>query len=281
MQRTIVLFLALAAGAAPASAQEWLVNRERFRYVGTRLTIDVTTEAAGRLQIIRGEPGIVRVAGRVPVGFAVSGLSSRDDRLTLGAAGAGPVDFMVVVPERVWISVRLPDRSRMEALGGHARHGTFEWGRPAAAPMPTADLLPEPPGDIGPGLFTTYSAALAPATVSLPDLAAVRTVTVRAGAVRFRIGTSRPLKLAAGDPHALEIRPAGEPLDIVIEVPAGTAEFTLTAPGGIALLIRGQSITTGCAPVTRQWLSGGREWVTFNPVDGRLDCGAEAVRHKG
>lgn len=279
MQRTIIALLALAAGAAPAAAQEWLVNRERFRYVGNRLTIDVATESAGRLQIIRGEPGIVRVAGRVPVGFAGSGLS-RDDRLTLTAAGAGSVDFMVVVPERVWITIRLPDRRETQSLGSHTRLGTFEWGRALAAQVPTADI-PQPPGDLGPGLYTTYSADIAPATVSLPDLRAVRTLSVRTGAVRFRIGTSRPLGFEPGDPRALEIRPTGEPVELVIEIPAGTVRFTLSAPDGNAVIIQNGTLTAGCSPVTRQWLSGGREWVTFNPVDGHLDCAREDLRHKG
>lgn len=280
MQRVILVLLILAAAAVPASAQEWLVNRERFRYVGTRLTIDVTTEAAGRLQIIRGEPGIVRVAGRAPVGFAGSGLS-RDDRLTLTAVGEGPVDFMVVVPERVWVHVLLPDRSRSESVGGHTRVRTFEWARPTAAAAPVSTLIPEPAGDLGPGLFTTYSADLAPATVALPDLSAIRSVTVRTGGVRFRIGTSRPLALEPGDPRSLEIRPAGEPLDLVIEIPAGTAEFALLARGARALTIHGATLTPGCGPVTRQWLSGGREWVTFSPVDGRLECAIDAARHRG
>lgn len=279
MQRTIIALLALAAGAAPAAAQEWLVNRERFRYVGNRLTIDVATEAAGRLQIIRGEPGIVRVAGRVPVGFTGSGLS-RDDRLTLTAAGAGSVDFMVVVPERVWITIRLPDRLEAQSLGGHTRLGTFEWGRALAAQVPATDIT-EPPGDRGAGMYTTYSADIAPATVSLPDLRAVRNVTVRTGAVRFRIGTSRPLGLEPGDPRALEIRPTGEPLDLVIEIPVGTARFALSAPDGNAVIIRNGTLNTGCTPVTRQWLSGGREWVTFSPVDGHLDCAREDLRPKG
>ena len=43
MQRIILALLALLA-AAPAAGQEWLVNRERFRYIGTRLTIDVVAD---------------------------------------------------------------------------------------------------------------------------------------------------------------------------------------------------------------------------------------------
>jgi hypothetical protein len=291
MQRApFVALLILAGTATSAPAQEWLVHRDQFRYVGTRLTIDVTAEAAGRLQILRGEPGIVRVAGRVPVGFAAAGLSD-DDHLTLTAAGAGPVHFMVVVPDRVWITVRLPDRTRSESVGGHARSRAFEWRGAATSDLPAAAAAPMSPfpeelseasGALGPGLFTTYSADIAPATVALPDLRAVRTITVRTGGDRFRIATSRPLGMEPGSPRALEIRPSGEPMDIVIEIPAGTADFALSAHGASALTVRRDVVTPGCAPFTRQWLSDGREWVTFSPVQGSLDCPRiETSRHKG
>lgn len=285
---SIILLLALAA-ATPAAAQEWLVNRERFRYIGNRLTIDVATEAAGRLQIIRGQPGIVRVAGRAPVGFATAGLTD-SDLLTLSAAGTGPVDFMVVVPERVWITVRIPTHGP-ESVGAFTRARTFEWGNAASAPTAWGDpapaapavrtLPPQPSEAMGPELYTTYAADLAPPTINVPDLSAVRTVTVRTGGARFRIGTSRPLALQAGNPQSIEIRPSGAAMDIVIEVPAGTRNFALGLHGAEALTIREGVITATCTPATRQWLSAGREWVTFNPVDGRLDCRSDAPRHKG
>lgn len=283
MQRIVLALLALGA-AAPAVGQEWLVNRERFRYIGTRLTIEVVTEAPGRLQVIRGQDGWVGVAGRVPAGFAAAGLTD-DDHLTLSAAGQGPVDYMVTVPEGVWVVVRLPDRYQTESVGGHTRLRTFDWAPAVAAPPLVAagpGILPSE--EVGPGLFTTYSASLAPSTIALPDLRAVRTLTVRTGADRFRIATSRPLSLEEGDPARFEIRPVGDPMDVVIEVPAGTASFGLSAGGQPALLIHDATLIPRCGPHTRQWLSGGREWVTFTPVEGRLECGTDPagpIRHSG
>lgn len=276
----MLALLALAA-ATPVAAQEWLVHRERFRYIGTRLTIEVDAQAAGSLRILRGQDGWVAVAGRTPAGFTSAGLTDHD-HLTLTAAGAGPVDYMVTVPEGVRVNVRLPDRFGSESVGGHTRVRSFDWSEAAAAQ--TARVLPPLPpqnGAMG-GLFTTYTAPLAPERVALPDLRSIRSVTVRTGGDRFRIATTRPLSLERGDPSRFEIRPAGEPMDIVIEIPAGTAVFGLIAGDAPALIIDGTALNPRCTPVTRQWLSDGREWVTFTPVDGRLDCGpASDARHKG
>lgn len=287
--RSLLLVLLGLSAAAPVAAQEWLVNRERFRYIGTRLTVDVVSEAAGTLRILRGQDGWVGVAGRVPAGFAVAGLTD-DDHLMLSAAGAGPVDYMVTIPEGVWVVVRLPDRSQAESVGGHTRLRTFEWGEAVAGDAlvaaPHSEVLPIPADEeAGPGLFTTYAAPLAPAVIMLPDLRAVRTFTVRTGASRFRIATSRPLALHAGSPASFEIRPAGEPMDIVIDVPEGTAAFGLTAAGAPVLTIQGADVTPRCGPLTHQWLSDGRQWVTFTPQEGRLDCAVppatRATRHTG
>ncbi|HUG39679.1 MAG TPA: hypothetical protein VMM12_04305 [Longimicrobiales bacterium] len=280
MKRLVLALLALTA-AAPVAGQEWLVHRDRFRYIGTRLTIEVIADAPGTLQILRGQDGWLGVAGRVPAGFAAAGLSD-DHHLTLSAAGAGPVNYMVTVPRGVWVVVLLPDRSRTEAVGGHTRLRTFEWLEAAAEYADVADATILPGEDVGAGLFTTYAAALAPASVGVPDLRAVRTLTVRTGATRFRIATTRPLSLEPGSPAYFEIRPVGDPMDIVIEIPEGTPAFGLTAAGIPALTVQGAEILPQCGPHTRQWLSEGRQWVTFTPVEGRLECGPlSGPRHKG
>lgn len=287
MTRRLLLVLIGLATATPVAAQEWFVNRERFRYIGTRLTVDVIADGPGTLRILRGQDGWIRVAGRVPTGFAAAGLTDHD-HLTLSAAG-GPADYMIVVPEGVWIVVRLPDRSRTEAVGGHTRLGLFEWNAvgtlaagPHASPIATPQLAAPEPQEFAPGLFTTYSADLAPETLALPDLSAVRSVSVRTGAERFRIATSRPLTLQAGRSDAFEIRPLGSPMDIVIEIPQGTARFGLITAGAPALIVEGPTVTPACGPFTRQWLSGGREWVTFTPADGHLQCQVTpTARHKG
>ncbi|MDX1673246.1 MAG: hypothetical protein R3314_00485 [Longimicrobiales bacterium] len=305
--------------ATPITAQEWQVAREQFVYVGTRLTIDVDVDAAGTLRLIRGEPGSVRIASRAQRGFTSSGLAD-DDRLTLSAAGPGPVDYLVAVPENVWVSVRLPGRGLGQNVA-RGRTGSWEWetrdrspgGISAPLPRPDArDPAPPPPtaGEPTPPtappgapegasrpaspvesapdtgrapespLYTTFSRSLAPDQVSVPDLSVIERVSVRLEGPNFRVITSRPLAVEQGRKDRLEIRPA-EPMELVLALPAGTASFTLRLGDYTALIVDAGSITTLCAPVTEQWLSNDRRWFTFNPQDGGLDCGSDSVRRHG
>lgn len=305
-----ILTVAALLLAGPATAQEWLVNREQFRYIGTRLTIEVATDAPGTLQIIRGQPGVLRVAGRATSGFAASGLS-RHDRLTLSAmAGGGPVNYLVSVPEGVWVNIRLPDRYGSESMGGHTAGGTFDWGAararetaaspadaPAAAYPPAAtgdqrsrpdrarpdawaqtaaDAYTAPHAD----LFTVTTAELAPASIALPRPDVLRKLTVRTGADRFRVSTSRPMSLRQGDGRSMVIRPT-EVVDIAIDVPAGTRDLTISLGNATALSIRNGEPSSLCTPVTQQWLSGGRRWFTFSPLSARLACQPAPARHEG
>ncbi|MGK7311232.1 MAG: hypothetical protein ACN0LA_03250 [Candidatus Longimicrobiales bacterium M2_2A_002] len=281
MSRITAALFALAL-AAPVTAQEWQVAREEFAYAGTRLTVRIEADAPGTLRLIRGEPGSVRVASRARQGFTTSGLAE-DDELTLGAAGDGPVDYLVAVPENVWVDVRLPGRSLGESVP-RGRSGTWEWNaadRPTRSPV--TEWVPgagdEPSAD-GP-LYTTFSRDLAPATVAVPDLSVVARVTVRLEGQRFRVITSRPLSVEEGSPREVVIRPADPPMEVVLAVPAGTASFTLRLGGHTALLIDEQTVTTLCEPVTEQWLSNDRRWFTFNPRDGSLDCGGDSVQRHG
>lgn len=286
MSRIVIALLAVAV-AVPAAAQEWQVARDQFAYAGTRLTIQVDVEAPGTLRLIRGEPGSVRVASRAQEGFTSSGLAE-DDRLTLSAAGAGPVDYLVAVPENVWVEVRLPGRALSESAP-RGRTGTWEWNatdRPTRAPptewVPGLDAegrLEEEPVD-GP-LYTTFSRDLAPDRVTVPELDVVARISVRLEGRRFKVITSRPLSVDVGSPREIVIRPAGPPMELVLAVPAGTAGFTLRLGDRTALVIDEQTVTTLCAPVTEQWLSNDRRWFTFNPQDGSLQCGPDAVRRHG
>lgn len=274
----IALLAALSAG--PAAAQEWQVARESFAFAGSRLTILVEAEAGGTLRVIRGAPGSVRVASRAPQGFTAAGLAERDE-LILSAAGVGPVDYMVSVPDEVWIEVRLPGRSFGESMAGRTRSRTFHWtGSARDAPEPVSPWIP--PLDEDESLYTTFSRDLAPAVVSLPDLTNVRSVSVRIEPGRFRVISSRPLSVADGAVDRLEIRPNGPPLDLIVTLPTGTHHFRLVAGDHTALLVQGEQITALCSPMIQQWLSHGRRWLTFNPGDGTLDCTAQpAPRHEG
>lgn len=283
MNRCIVALLATVL-AGPVSAQEWQVARERFTYVGTDLTIDVEVESGGSLNVIRGEPGVIRVAGRAERGFTAAGLRDHD-RLTLTAAGAGPVDYLVSVPEAVFVRVRLPGQVFGHAIGSWGSAHRFEWQAAERTPeTPVAAFMPPPPlaPFASPSLYTTFAAERPPRLVALPDLSVIRTVTVRVEGQRFRVAASRPLAVDRGDPEHLVIRPAGPPLDLEIHLPASTTTFTLRAGGDTALTIDNGTINTLCTPLTRQQLSDGRQWFTFNPMEGRLECStASAPRHGG
>lgn len=272
MTRWLAPVLALFL-AAPAAAQQWQVARDQFAFAGRQLTIRVDVETEGTLRIIRGPAGAVRISGRSDTGLTAAGLTA-DEQLTLTGAGDGLVEYIVSVPERVWVSVRLPDRSGAESMGSHQRSGMFRWSSTAHAPHDhPPSWAPDPePGFGAPGAYTVLTEALAPPEVAVPDLANVRSLTVRVEGEAFRITASRPLAVVAGERRRVEIRPAGPPMEIAIVVPAGTADFTLLAGGERALVVRAQGITVYCAPSTRQWLSGGRGWVTFTPALGTLEC---------
>ncbi len=279
MRHIVAVGVALLA-AAPVAAQERQVARERFVFAGSRLTIDVSVEAPGTLRLIRGEPGSVRVASRSRDGFTSSGLAE-DDRLTLSGIGDGPVDFLVAVPENVWVSVRLPGGGLGENVA-RGRSGTWEW---EASEKPREDPVPRwlPPLDEDPDelLYTTFSRDLAPTEVVVPDLSTVARVSVRLQGFRFKVSTSRPLAVDEGNDRQLVIKPAEPPMDLVLGVPASTPAFTLNLGGATALIIDGTTITTLCTPVTDQQLSHGRRWFTFNPLDGALSCSSDPIQRHG
>lgn len=258
---------------SPATAQEWQVARERFSFVGTRLTIHVDAEAPGTLHLIRGAPGSVRVASRTGRGFTAAGLA-RSEELTLRAVGAGPVDYLVSVPENVWVRVRLPGGAYGNTVASRTRSRSFEWESPAHADLEAAPEWLPPLTRNTETLFTTFVRDRAPAEVVLPDLSNIRSLTVRIEEGRFRVDTTRPLSMEEGSEERLEIRPASPPMDIVLTVAPDTPTFRIIAGGSAALILEGGSVTTLCSPMTDQWLSSVRRWVTFNPVDGELRCDA-------
>lgn len=268
-----ILLLALSA---PVSAQQWQVAREQFAFAGRQLTVHVDMAGEGTIRVIRGPAGLVRVSGRADGGLTAAGLSS-DEHLTLTGSGPGPVEYVIAVPERVRLNVHFPDRPGVESMGAMDRSRSFHWG-PSDQPHTagTAAWVPEPDRGLGNrAAYTVFTASLAPRTVAIPDLRNVRAVTVRVEGSTFRIGASRPLSLSRGDTEYIEIRPAGPPMELIVMIPVGTDHFMLNTAGSPAMIVQGEQVSVLCSPNTRQWLSGGRGWVTFTPTDGTLRCDAQ------
>lgn len=269
--------------AAPVTAQDRGITRERFPFVGTRLAIQVDVEAPGSLRLIRGQNGSVTVVGRSLEGVTTAGLAG-GDRLTLTGVGTGPVDYLVSVPEEVWVNLRIPGWSAGRGLGrGHS--GSWDWeANSAPEPEPVERWLPGAQIDStgGPLLYTTFTRELAPVRVDVPDLEGVERVSIRVQGHRFRVRTSRPLSVNEGGSDHLVIQPAAAPMEIVLEVPPYTRRLTVRLGGQTALQMDGTAISTLCTPVTRQRLSNDRLWFTFNPRGGTLQCGtAQIQRHGG
>jgi hypothetical protein len=222
------------------------------------------------------------VTSRTREGLTTSGLAD-NRRLTLSAAGAGPVDYLVTVPENVWVDVRIPGPASGERLA-RGRTGTWEWhATQRGQSAPVTEWLPgmSAEGQWDTPLYTTFTRGRAPGEVSLPDLEFVARITVRVEGTRFRVAAGRPLSVEEGSDDHLVILPAAPPMELILGIPATTTAFTLRLGGATALLIDGTAITTLCAPVTDQRLSYGRRWFTFNPVDGALRCSAETVQRHG
>lgn len=278
--RTLLITLLALLAPLPVVAQEWLVARQNFGFIGNRLTIHVDAEAPGTLRLVRGTPGSVSVASRTEYGFTTAGLAD-DDELTLTAAGPGEVDYLVAVPQDVWVQVRLPGARFGESVPSRTRSRAFEWSAIERAAAQAADAW-LPPLHEPASLFTTFTRDVSPTVVQLPDLAYVRSLTVRLEEGRFRIMTSRPLTVRQGAEDRLEIRPGAPPMNIVITLPSTAPLFRLEVAGSTALLVERGAVTALCSPVTDQRLSNERRWLTFNPVDGALECtGHSAPRHEG
>ena len=166
-------------------------------------------------------------------------------------------------------------------MSGRSRSETFHWDEVA-----DHDTEPVPDWTLSTiddrALFVTLVRAAAPAIVSVPDLGPVRSLAVRIQDGPFRAMTSRPFAVSDGARDLVEIRPAGRPVDLVLSIPPESPDFRLVAAGRTILEMRAGRVATLCSPVTDQWLSDGRRWVTFTPVDGALRCTDPATpRHEG
>lgn len=150
---TMVLAAAWS-GAAPLSAQDPVppastyehpgIQHGSFTLVGNSLTIVVGADVPGSLQVLRGRGGWVEVSARADGGLAGFSISERGSgRLHLTGVGAERLTYMVRVPERARISVRLPGRDLPETMRTLETSARFDWEAPADTSDPPAA---EPPG---------------------------------------------------------------------------------------------------------------------------------------
>lgn len=262
---------ALAFTVSGAQAQELELSRRQFNFFDNSLTVEIVADMPGQLQIVRGEPGKIDVAGRVPGGIPGFALGGRDgDKLRLTALGGRRADFVVAVPEDAIIRVTLPNRHTRQ-VRSMQRSENYTWGELEKGEdndIPTARGAAIAPREAA----AAYTDVMAPRTLHVTRLNAVRTVSIRFEGTSFIVGANRYMSVQKGDPTNIEVRPSDEAQDIVVTLPLGTSAFTLKMAGKTAMQVSGAEIRVHCEPVTEQDLGAGRRWYTFAPEMGRLTC---------
>jgi hypothetical protein len=171
------------------------------------------------------------------------------------------------VPENVHVRVQLPEQGYATAAPAQP-NAAYTWGERAVAQQRQQARVATPEPD----LFPAYSAPRAPEEVAIEGRASVRRISVRTGAAEFTLSTSRELSVTPGTTRRIAILAEGEPLDIVMELPAGVRDFLVRVPGGVAFAIRAGVAEVNCAPATSQVLRDGTRWIDITPDNGILEC---------
>ena len=272
------LRIALILSALPAGlhAQENQIMRRAWDFFERQLTIEVVTDAPGELQVIRSREARIEVAANAGAGVAAAVLGGwRHDELTLTAAGAERAVYIVTVPERSSVLIRLPGRG--DQLLQPRPVQSFHWdGRAPAQASEEAGaaggaivpLLP-PNAD---GMYVTFSAAKAPAVIRVESLESVTSLSVRFAYGDFRIAAPRPLSLIRGTSDDVTLRLDGPAQNLVLDIPRFTAHLTIIADGREILRVRNGSVEKPCGPLVDQTLDNDRRWIELTPRDGRLIC---------
>lgn len=267
---TAVALAALLPATADAQRD---VTRRTYTFLENRLIVAVHAEAPGELQIVRGQRGRVEVAARSRDGFAGFGLGGDITReLRLTAVGADAVQYLVVVPEHVAVSVVLPSGA---TGSGAPRAGvsTYRWdGTLRAEDTDALEYSPIVPTTAG-GLYVVHSGrGRVPGLVDIPSLTSVRSISVRVQGDDFQIAASRPLALAPGDARHMEVRVDGEPIDLVFFVPRGATGFQIRSGGQRLAAVTGGRPRGFCGSTVLQQPTPSQDWLTVFPSDGRVSC---------
>lgn len=281
-------FLTAAALAAllPAAADAQRdVTRRAYTFLEDRLVVAVHAQAPGELQVVRGQRGRVEVAARSRDGFAGFGLGGDYTRqLRLTAVGSDLVQYLVVVPEHVAVSVQLPRGGTSDVTDSDGVQ-TYRWGAAtapgagpdrhsgfaddaAAAPAHASAMLPTTHG----GLYVVHSADHAPALIDVPDLASVRSVSVRVEGSDFRVAASRPLSLRPGSAGHMRVQVAGDPLDLVLFVPRSAGSIELRSGSTRLAQVTGGRPVSFCGGSIVQQPTAHQHWLTIFPSSATSGC---------
>jgi len=232
--------------------------------------IQVVADAPGRLHLVRGQAGQVEVNGRADKGFVGFALGADEARLRLSAVGAEGAEYLVIVPADVRVRVQLPGERGTRLFGTREARADYSWQPDRHTISPALATKAAPPPD----RFQEVYGGVVPRVLTIPAGAHVAAVTVRFEGERFGISADRPLTVAPGRRDLVEVRIAGDPVQLVVDVPAGARDFRLRLAGEDALIIGEGRAVVLCTPVTEQRMEGGRQWFTFSPGAGRLRCAA-------
>jgi hypothetical protein len=278
--KRILTALALAAALPAAADAQRDVTRRAYTFLEDRLVVAVLAEAPGELQVVRGQRGLVEVAARSRDGFAGFGLGGDFTRqLSLTAVGSDAVQYLVVVPEHVAVSVVLP-RGGTSHVPGRDGVATYRWGDDANARASRRNESADPALDdpilptTASGLYVVHSAGRGrgPSLVDVPSLASVRSVSVRVEGDEFRIAATRPLALTPGHADHMVIRVDGEPLDLVLFVPRGRSGFELRSGSQRLAAVSGGRPHSYCGSSVVQQPTAHQDWLTVFPTDGSMRC---------
>lgn len=298
MKAFLAAFALAVAMPAAADAQRD-VTRRSYTFLEDRLVVAVHAEAPGELHVVRGQRGRVEVAARSRDGFAGFGLGGDYTRqLRLTAIGSEAVQYLVVVPEHVSVSVQLP-RGGSTLVSDRDGVSTYRWGdsRTAAGYRGGSDFPAQDRGrsddrlsvedadwqaafDRAPiaattasGLYVVHSGrGRIPALVDVPDLTSIRSLSIRVEGDDFRIAATRPLSLTPGSDGHIVIRVDGQPLDVVLFVPRGGSGLQVQSGGRRLADVMGGRPRSYCGSTVIQQPTPHQNWLTLFPSRGVADC---------
>jgi hypothetical protein len=265
--RQISLISAFTATlTAGAGGQEYAVTRQSFGIYSNSLEIEVLATAPGQLQVIRGSDGRVDVAAYAARGVAAFGLTRQPPVLRLTALGAIGADYVVVVPERASVRVRLPGRRTWENVNGGSR--AFRWD---SVPEPRELDYRMPAPTLDGRFYVVATSPAAPERVRLLNEAHVRSIELRLEGTEFRIASSRPLVHSPGMASRIDVDAGDEDVDLMVQVPAYTADFELHLGSKVLVVLKDSQPQDLCGPSVKQRNPEGFWRITFRPAEG-LKC---------